>query len=55
MSRRGSAPGSPLGMVAILLLVLGLGGAAVAEAFCHEEHAIDEHCGFRVSYALRFH
>jgi len=28
----------------IALLVLAVGGAAAAEAFFHEEHAVDEHC-----------
>lgn len=27
-----------------LVLVLAVAGAAAAEVFCHEEHAVDEHC-----------
>ena len=47
--RRVSAPPRParrsLGWSAwILLLALAVGGAAAAEVFCHEEHAVDEHC-----------
>lgn len=28
----------------IAVLVLAVAGAAAAEVFCHEEHAVDEHC-----------
>lgn len=28
----------------IVVLVLAVAGAAAAEVFCHEEHAVDEHC-----------
>ena len=28
----------------IAVLVLVVAGAAAAEVFCHEEHAVDEHC-----------